>query len=131
MLPGDNKDNMPRPLKKGNIFLLQIINPPFSRGRLQKDIKTNCKNCQYSKCYHIIHYFKRLLPIPASAIAKTLPAIIAIIHFISVPCRKEMIPPNTIAVNVNFDKGNYIPLYTYSLKKQEIPQINKVFLVNS
>ena len=21
--------------------------------------------------------------------------------------------------------GNYIPLYTYSLKKQEIPQINK------
>ena len=70
MLPGDNKDNMPRPLKKGNIFLLQIINPPFSRGRLQKDIKTNCKNCQYSKCYHIIHYFKRLLPIPASAIAK-------------------------------------------------------------
>lgn len=28
-------------------------------------------------------------------------------------------------------KGNYIPLYTYSLKKQEIPQINKVSLVNS
>ena len=27
--------------------------------------------------------------------------------------------------------GNYIPLYTYSLKKQEIPQINKVSLVNS
>ena len=43
--------------------------------------------------------------------------------------------PGTIAtINIyelNIEKGNYIPLYTYSLKKQEIPQINKVSLVNS